>query len=138
LREVLAYPSAVAAFEAGACINALERLGLERLSPMLDEPHRWDAVLSDGEHQSLAFARALLHAPAWLIIDEAIDALEADALPKVIDLFSKEFQHTGVLYIGRAGAHDGLFGRTVHLVDVDPADSLKSARLAPRVAASAT
>jgi putative ATP-binding cassette transporter len=139
LREVLAYPTGVAAFETGACLQALERLGLERLSPMLDESHRWESMLSDSEHQSLAFARALLHAPAWLIIDEAIDALEADAVPRVIDVLSKDFAHTGVLYIGRAGAHDSLFGRTLHLLDDAPASGgPDSARVARRDLARAT
>jgi putative ATP-binding cassette transporter len=138
LREVLAYPSAVAAFDSGACVKALERLGLERLSPMLDESRRWETVLSDGEHQSLAFARALLHAPAWLIIDEALEALEADAVPRVIELLSKELQQTGVLYIGRAGAHDGLFRRTLHLVNDAPPIGRESARFAQQAAVPAT
>jgi vitamin B12/bleomycin/antimicrobial peptide transport system ATP-binding/permease protein len=116
LREVLAYPSAIAQFDTDACVKALERLGLERLTPMLDESQRWEAVLSDGELQSLAFARALLQAPAWLIIDEAIEALEEDTMPRVIDILSKDLAQTGVLYIGRADAHDGLFRRTLHLV----------------------
>ncbi len=115
LREVLAYPSTVASFESGACIKALERLGLERLCPLLDETRHWDSVLSEGEHQSLAFARAMLHAPEWLIIDEAIAELEEDAVPKVFDLLSHELAHTGVLYIGRAGAQHGFFERTLHL-----------------------
>jgi putative ATP-binding cassette transporter len=138
LREVLAYPSAVAAFDSGSCVRALERLGLERLSPLLDESQRWESVLSDGEHQSLAFARALLHAPAWLIIDEAIEALEADTLPRVVDLLSKELQHTGVLYIGRAGAHDSLFTRTLHLVNDALPIGRESARFTQAAAASAT
>jgi putative ATP-binding cassette transporter len=138
LREVLAYPSAVAAFDTDACTKALEHLGLERLSPMLDETQHWETVLSEGEHQCLAFARALLHAPAWLIIDEAIEALEADTLPRVIELLSKELQHTGVLYIGRAGAHDSLFERTLHLVNDAPPTGRESARFAQQAVASAT
>jgi vitamin B12/bleomycin/antimicrobial peptide transport system ATP-binding/permease protein len=136
LREVLAYPSAVAQFDSGACLKALERLGLERLSPMLDDSRRWETVLSDGEHQSLAFARALLHAPAWLIIDEAIDALEEDTVPKVIDILSKELEHTGVLYIGRAGAHDSLFRRTLHLINDAVPNGREPARLEERAAIS--
>jgi vitamin B12/bleomycin/antimicrobial peptide transport system ATP-binding/permease protein len=138
LREVLAYPSAVAQFDTGACVKALERLGLERLTPMLDESRRWEAVLSDGEHQSLAFARALLHAPSWLIIDEAIEALEADTVPKVIDILSKDLEHTGVLYIGRSGAHDSLFRRTLHLVNGAVPNGRESARLEKRATVSAT
>jgi putative ATP-binding cassette transporter len=138
LREVLAYPLAVEVFATETCIKALERLGLERLSPLLDESRRWEAILSDGDRQSLAFARALLHAPAWLIIIEAIDALETDTVPRVLDLFTHEFKHTGVLYIGRAGAHDGFFGRTLHLIDDAHAKERESARLAQRATASAT
>ena len=138
LREVLAYPSAVAAFDSDACVKALERLGLQRLSPMLDESRRWETVLSDGEHQSLAFARALLHAPAWLIIDEALEALEADAVPRVIELLSKELQQTGVLYIGRAGAHDSLFRRTLHLANDAPPIGRESPRFAQQAAVPAT
>jgi putative ATP-binding cassette transporter len=120
LREVLAYPLAVDGFTNDACLRALERLGLERLGPMLEESRRWDVVLSEGEQQSLAFARVLLHAPAWLIIDEALEALEADADPKVSEMLSKDLAKTGILYIGRAGAHDALFGRVLHLInDVD-------------------
>jgi putative ATP-binding cassette transporter len=138
LREVLAYPSAIAAFQTEACINALERVGLERLSPMLDESRRWETELSEGEHQSLAFARAVLHAPAWLIIDEALETLEADTMPKVIDIFSKDLEHTGVLYIGRAGAHDGLFGRTLHLINDALPDGSGSPRFTKKAAVSTT
>ena len=136
LREVLAYPSTVATFDTAACINALERLGLERLSPLLDEVRRWDTVLSEGEHQSLAFARALLHAPSWLIVDEAIAELEEDAVPKVVDLLSNELKHAGVLYIGRAGAHDGSFKRTLHLVSGALPNAQDSARAAQTIMAA--
>jgi putative ATP-binding cassette transporter len=138
LREVLAYPSAVAAFDTETCIKALERLGLERLSPLLDQSRNWEAVLSDGDRQSLAFVRALLHSPAWLIIIEAIDALETEAVPKVFDLFGKELAHTGVLYIGHVGAHDSFFGRTLHLIDDAQAKGRDSAQLTQKATASAT
>ena len=52
LREILAYPSPVANFAAEAFPHALERLGLDRLVPMLDESQRWDHLLSDWEQHS--------------------------------------------------------------------------------------
>ena len=127
LREVLAYPSDVAGFTPDACAHVLERLGLERLTPMLEETRRWEGVLSDEEQQSLAFARALLHAPDWLVIDEALEALEADALPRVREILIQDLKHSGVLYIGRTGAQDSIFGRVIHLVN-DP----EGRRLPPR------
>jgi vitamin B12/bleomycin/antimicrobial peptide transport system ATP-binding/permease protein len=115
LREVLAYPKAVEDFDDDACAHALERLGLERLIPMLAESRRWEATLSEAEQQGLAFARALLHAPAWLVIDEALEALEAEQDPTVSEVLSKDLAKAGILYIGRAGAHDRLFRRVLHL-----------------------
>jgi len=135
LREVLAYPATVASFETSACTEALERLGLERLTPLLDETRRWDTVLSEGEQQSLAFARASLHAPAWLIIDEAIAELEEEAVLKVVDLMAHDLKKTGVLYIGRADAHDSLFERTLQLVDGIVPNGQDSARVAEKTAA---
>jgi putative ATP-binding cassette transporter len=127
LREVLAYPSEVERFSPEACTRALERLGLERLAPMLEESRRWDGVLSDEEQQSLVFARALLHAPDWLVIDEALEALDEGALPRVREILTQDLKHAGVLYIGRTGAQDPLFGRVIHLVN-DP----EGRRLPPR------
>jgi putative ATP-binding cassette transporter len=116
LREVLAYPSATGAFEAAAYANALGRLKLERLLPMLDVAQRWDRELSEDEQQTLAFARMVLHAPPWVLIDEVLDALEEDARRDILDIFVKDLAHTGVIHIGRADARDHLFSRVLHLI----------------------
>ena len=120
LREVLAYPSATAAFDAAAYAKALARLKLDRLVPLLDVSRRWDHELSEDEQQTLAFARVVLHAPPWILIDEVLDALEDDARQAVLDIFAEDLEHTGVIHIGRAEAHDHLFSRVLHLVK-DPA-----------------
>jgi putative ATP-binding cassette transporter len=116
LREVLAYPSATESFDAAAYAGALARLKLDRLVPMLDVSRRWDHELSEDEQQTLAFARIVLHAPPWILIDEVLDSLEDDARQAVFDIFTKDLQHTGVIHIGRAEAHDHLFSRVLHLV----------------------
>lgn len=132
LREVLAYPSTTETFGAAAYANALIRLKLERLVPMLDVSRRWDRELSEDEQQILAFARVVLHAPPWLLIDEVLDSLDEDAHRGVLDIFNKDLQHTGVIHIGRAAAHDHLFSRVLHLVK-DPALRKLSAAV-PQVA----
>jgi putative ATP-binding cassette transporter len=116
LREVLAYPSATAVFEAAAYANALVRLELQRLVPLLDVSRRWDHELSEDEQQTLAFARVVLHAPPWVLIDEVLDSLDEDARRCILDLFVKDLPHTGVIHIGRADAHDHLFSRVLHLI----------------------
>jgi putative ATP-binding cassette transporter len=116
LREVLAYPSATEAFQPPAYANALVRLKLERLVPELDVSRRWDHELSEDEQQTLAFARVVLHAPPWVLIDEVLDSLDEEARRCILDLFIKDLQRTGVIHIGRADAHDHLFQRVLHLV----------------------
>jgi putative ATP-binding cassette transporter len=116
LREVLAYPAKPDSFDPDACVQALHRLGLERLVPLLDISRRWDRELSGDEQLALAFARVLLHAPQWLLIDDVFGSLDGDTLERVIDVFRHELVHTGVIHIGSAQARDPLFARVVHLV----------------------
>ncbi len=120
LREVLAYPSTVASFDADAFPHVLERLALDRLIPLLDESQRWESDLSDAEQENLAFARALLHAPGWLIIDEALDTLDEDTLERLKQVFTNDLTHTAIIYIGRGDPAGHLFERIVHLIK-DPA-----------------
>jgi putative ATP-binding cassette transporter len=133
LREVLAYPSATEAFEGAAYANALVRLKLERLVSLLDVSQRWDHELSEDEQQTLAFARVVLHAPPWVLIDEVLDSLDEDARRCILDLFVKDLPHVGVIHIGRASAHDHLFARVLHLVK-DP--TLRKLSAVPQVALS--
>ena len=135
LREILAYPSSVANFAAEAFPHALERLGLERLVPMLDQSRRWDRILGDGEQQSLAFARAVIHAPSWLLIDQVLDSLDDDTRRRVSDVIVKDLAGSGVIHIARTTLRSDLFGRVLHLVKgpearwFQPVGSLESSTL---------
>ena len=136
LREVLAYPSTVDGFDFEAFEPALARLDLARLVPLLDSTQRWDRDLNDDEQQCVAFARALLHRPSWMLIDEVLDGLDDEVRERVIDVLSKDLGQTGIIHIGRATAQDHLFGRTLHLVK-DP-DTRKLTLAASRAPVRAT
>jgi vitamin B12/bleomycin/antimicrobial peptide transport system ATP-binding/permease protein len=116
LGEVLAYPSKVESFRARAFTDALYLLGLRRLVPMLETSRRWDRELSDDEQQSLAFARVVLHAPPWVLIDEVLDSIDEDTRERVLSIFATDLKHTGIIHIGRGKRHDALFARVLHLI----------------------
>jgi putative ATP-binding cassette transporter len=116
LSEVLAYPLKVENFPARAFTDALDRLGLRGLAPMLDLSRRWDHELSDDEQQSLVFARLLVHAPRWVLIDEVFDSLDEDMRMRVVDIFAKDLKDTAVIHIGRGEAGDSIFVRVLHLI----------------------
>ena len=76
LKEAVAYPLAADAVDDEACRRVLEQVELGHLVGRLHEPHRWGHLLSGGEQQKLAFARALLYRPDILFMDEATSALD--------------------------------------------------------------
>jgi len=133
LREVLAYPSATDTFKSESYEHALCRLKLDRLLAKLDVSERWDRDLSDDEQQALAFARVVLHAPPWLLIDEVLDSLDADTRQSILDILAKDLAHTSVIHIGRADANAQHFPRVLHLVK-DPNLRRLAARAAPAAA----
>jgi vitamin B12/bleomycin/antimicrobial peptide transport system ATP-binding/permease protein len=119
LREVLAYPADVEQFKKNQFAKALERLQLTRLIPMLDQTRRWEQELNEAEQQQLSFARLVLQVPPWLLIDEALDALDAATLDTVKDVFAHELKHTALIHIGHEQSAGEFYSRVLHLVN-DP------------------
>ena len=120
LREVLAYPSGAVQFDERACANALTRLGLQRLIPRLNESRRWDRELNEDEQQGVVFARLLLHAPRWVVVDGALDSLDVHTRERVVDLFGQELARSGLIYIGRGDPKGHFFSSVLRLIN-DPA-----------------
>ncbi len=119
LKEALAYPSPVDRFKDRDYSQALQRLGLDRLVPRLDETRRWDHELNEDEQQAVTFARLLLHAPHWILVDEALDSIDVETRERIVGVFARELAHSGVIYIGRADPKSGFFSRVLQLVN-DP------------------
>ena len=136
LKEVLAYPTSVDRIEAQDCKRALEQLGLSRLVPQLDEVRRWEHELNEDEQQAVAFARLLLHAPRWILVDEALDSIDVDTRERVMKMFTGDLVHSGLIYIGRADPKSGFFSRVLHVVNDSTTRRLARHRAAQPRAAS--
>ena len=78
LREALAYPADKAGLDDAQLCQALAVARLEELIPVLDQEGDWSQVLSLGEQQRLAFVRAVLSRPDWLVLDEATSAVDEE------------------------------------------------------------
>jgi vitamin B12/bleomycin/antimicrobial peptide transport system ATP-binding/permease protein len=116
LGEVLAYPHGVEKFSARAFTDALDRVGLQRLTPMIEQSLRWDRELNWEEQQSLMFARLLIHQPRWVVIDEVLDSIDGDTRTRALDIFSTDLKDTAVIHIGRGTASDPTFKHFLHLI----------------------
>lgn len=116
LAEVLSYATQPASYSREAMVAALASVGLQRLEPSLNKTGRWESELSMDEQLRLGFARVVLQAPAWLVMDEAFSAFDDDSLELIIDVLGK-LTNTGIVHIGSPGeARDRLFTQVVHLV----------------------
>jgi putative ATP-binding cassette transporter len=61
-------------------------------------------VLSGGEQQRLAFARALLYRPEWLFLDEASSALDEPAERRMYELLRERLPRAAIVSIAHRPA----------------------------------
>jgi len=119
LREVLAYPRSVEDFAAHRFIDSLERMGLGRLTPLLDRTSAWDRELNWDAQQSLMLARLLIHEPRWVVIDEVLDAIDGETRTRALDILSRDLKDAAIIHIGRGKRVGPTFTRFFHLIN-DP------------------
>ncbi|HEX6006292.1 MAG TPA: ABC transporter ATP-binding protein/permease [Burkholderiales bacterium] len=110
LRELVHYPESRAFCADAEFIRTLADCGLAHLAPRLDEYQNWALELSVGEQQRIAFCRALLRKPDWLMLDEATSALDAAAEAALYRLLRERLPGTALISIGHrpglAAYHD--------------------------------
>jgi putative ATP-binding cassette transporter len=73
---------------------------LPQLAGRLDEEQHWAQILSPGEQQRIAFARAFLHRPDWVFLDEATASLDAASEARLYRLLNEKLPGTTVVSIG--------------------------------------
>lgn len=99
LRDVVCYPSETIVATDDAVHAALTDVGLGGLIARLDTQDHWSQILSGGEQQRLAMARALLVRPDWLFLDEATANLDPQSEQELLSVLKKRLPNTTIVSI---------------------------------------
>jgi putative ATP-binding cassette transporter len=100
LREALWFPSRPDLDRDEEARAVLAAVGLSGLAARLDDSEHWTQILSGGEQQRLAIARALLIKPDWLFLDEATSAIDEEQEAILYRALATTLPSTTIVSIG--------------------------------------
>jgi putative ATP-binding cassette transporter len=104
LKYAACYPEDAARIPDAEVVEALRAVGLAQFSAELGREENWAQLLSGGEQQRLAIARALLNKPDWLFMDEPTAALPDDAQDALYRLVKERLPAATLVSIGHRDA----------------------------------
>jgi putative ATP-binding cassette transporter len=116
MRAAITYPDPPDAFDSAEVAAAVKRVGLAEFLPAIDVETRLDKNLSLGQQQLVAFARLLLHRPAWVFLDEASSALDEVSQRRVMSIFDHELANATLVSIGHRPGLERFHTRVLTLV----------------------
>lgn len=115
LKAAVVYPAEAGAFDSDRVREILAAVGLPQLASRLEEEAHWSRMLSMGEQQRLGLARALLHAPQYLFLDEATASLDEASEARLYRLLEEKMPATTIVSIGHRSTLEAFHQRNVVL-----------------------
>ena len=115
LRDAVKYPDEQSTASDEDIKAALVSARLGHLADRLDEESHWSYVLSGGEQQRLAIARALVFKPDWLFLDEATASLDESAAEEMYAQLKRQLPGATIVSIGHSRALRKWHDRTLEL-----------------------
>jgi vitamin B12/bleomycin/antimicrobial peptide transport system ATP-binding/permease protein len=115
LKAAIVYPAEAGAFGSERVREVLIAVGLPLLAARLEEEAHWNRMLSLGEQQRLGLARALLHAPQYLFLDEATASLDEASEAQLYRLLEQTLPATTIVSIGHRSTLEAFHQRNVEM-----------------------
>lgn len=100
LAAAVAYPAEPGQYDNARIAELIAAVGLPKLAARIDEEAHWNRMLSLGEQQRLGLARALLHAPDYLFLDEATASLDEPSEATLYRLLETRMAASTIVSIG--------------------------------------
>ena len=117
LGDAVIYPAEHGTIAPEKVAEALTAVGIERLAKRLDEHGHWNRMLSLGEQQRLGLARALLHVPDYLFLDEATASLDEPSEARLYRLLVEKLPQSTIVSIGHRSTLEAFHTRKVTMVE---------------------
>jgi putative ATP-binding cassette transporter len=130
LHAAIVYPGETESFNPAQMRDVLAMVGLPQLGPRLEEEAHWNRMLSLGEQQRLGLARALLHRPDYLFLDEATASLDEPSEAALYNLLEEKLPDTTIVSIGHRSTLDAFHQRNISMVRDGDRFTLKDGKLA--------
>jgi len=131
LAAAVAYPAETGHYDAEKVAELIAAVGLPGLVDRIGEEAHWNRMLSPGEQQRLGIARALVHVPDFLFLDEATASLDEAAEATLYRLLQQRLPHATVVSIGHRSTLAAFHKRRLALVHQGDHHVLSEASLTP-------
>jgi vitamin B12/bleomycin/antimicrobial peptide transport system ATP-binding/permease protein len=129
LAAAVSYPAKSGSFDDARIAEALVAVGLPEWAERLTQEAHWNRMLSIGEQQRLAIARALLQAPDYLLLDEATASLDEPAEASLYRLLHERLKGTTIISIGHRSTLGAFHGRRIDVVTGEAASQVRNVPL---------
>jgi putative ATP-binding cassette transporter len=131
LAAAVAYPAEPGSFDGAEVAELIGAVGLPDLASRIEEEAHWNRMLSPGEQQRLGIARAILHAPDYLFLDEATASLDEAAEAALYYLLERQLAASTIVSIGHRATLTAFHRRRLALAREGDRYWLREASLAP-------
>jgi putative ATP-binding cassette transporter len=129
LGSAVVYPAEPGTFSSAEIVEAVAAAGLPALAERIDEEAHWNRMLSLGEQQRLGIARALLHRPDFLFLDEATASLDEPSEAALYKLLETRLRGCTIVSIGHRSTLAAFHSRRLVLARDGDAHRVEEAQL---------
>ncbi len=113
LADAITYPEPSGTYSREEMVKVLELVGMPNMAARLDEEGHWNMMMSGGEQQRLAIARALLFKPDYMFFDEATASMDEPSEMELYTMLNEVMADATIISIGHRSSLQQFHNRTL-------------------------